>query len=51
MASKTCPDTCPACGADLKADGYPTGHQDEATGDPCTFRWDTRGAYSAETDD
>lgn len=33
-----CPDTCPECGADLKADGYPLGHQTDE-GKPCAFDW------------
>jgi len=34
----TCPDVCPACGVDLKSDGYPLGHQTDE-GDVCTFTW------------
>lgn len=40
-----CPDTCPACGVDLKAEGYPTGHQTDE-GEQCTFTWGMRQAIS-----
>lgn len=33
------PSTCPLCGYDLGADGYPIRHQDTATGDVCTYEW------------
>lgn len=39
LGEPSCPDTCPDCGADLKSDGYPIGHQDDETGDPCPFTW------------
>lgn len=34
-----CPDVCPLCGSDLRADGYPLGHQDADTGNPCPLVW------------
>lgn len=37
-----CPDICPDCWSDLKSDGYPIGHQDASTGDPCAFTWGDR---------
>lgn len=46
--SKFCPDRCPICWFDIKADGYPTGHQQPKTGDQCEFRWDVESATQAE---
>jgi hypothetical protein len=33
-----CPDWCPWCGADLKADGYPLSHQMDPDGDQCPLK-------------
>lgn len=43
-----CPDLCPTCGANLKSEGFPVGHQHAATGGECTFRWDVEAALDAE---
>lgn len=37
--SPECPEVCPLCAADLRANGYPLAHQHADTGDPCPFRW------------
>lgn len=38
--TKLYPEACPACGADLKRQGYPLGHQHAETGHECTFQCD-----------
>jgi hypothetical protein len=35
-----CPNECPTCGCDLRYQGYPERHQDDATGAECTWRWE-----------
>jgi hypothetical protein len=37
-ARGTCPDRCPACGMDLKSDGYPLEHKSDE-GRRCWYRW------------
>lgn len=32
-------DVCPVCGADLKSQGWPYGHQDAETGEDCPWTW------------
>jgi hypothetical protein len=49
--NKTCPDTCPICGSDLKVEGYPLSHQHADTGKTCRFTWDYREALRSELDD
>lgn len=49
--NKTCPDTCPTCGADLKAEGYPLSHQHADTGQICGFKWNHNEALHSELDE
>lgn len=37
--SDHCPEHCPRCSINLKAEGYPIGHQNDA-GDVCEWSWD-----------
>lgn len=43
-----CPDWCPVCGAELKAEGWPIHHQHAGTGEQCTFEWDHEAALMRE---
>lgn len=37
--SDECPQHCPRCGVDLKAEGYPAGHKTDE-GDQCEWQWE-----------
>lgn len=37
-APRRVPDACPMCHADLKSDGYPSGHQIDGTGEACPWQ-------------
>ena len=43
----TCPQHCPGCGINLRAEGYPVGHQND-DGDQCEWSWERQAAILAD---
>jgi len=44
LRSDNCPEHCPGCGINLKAEGYPLGHKTDE-GDQCEWSWARVAGY------